>query len=227
MFVVSGAGTDGGFVQSVPAAVAIAYAHDSQGRGTEQGFRLGKFCSLCLDLPECYLGSGLVTRADGVGEYRNIFSPGQKTQRCRLDSAFGCGANQNEFIGSQFAEHPVGPRLFEGVYAAFLKYDLIILSEYIPSQVGASIGSESNVFVADGVADLFLAFRAVNAETAFGAAAVVNTSGGNHADILEPGPGHNPSDIGENPPMISDAGRALSEKKVPLRINIDNDTFSS
>jgi hypothetical protein len=223
----SGAGADGGFVQSVPAAVAIAYAHDSQGRGTEQGFRLGKFCALCLDLPECYLGSGLVTRTDGVGEYRNIFSPGQKTQRCRLDSTFDCSANQNELGSSQFAEHPVGPRLFEGVYTAFFKYDLIVLPEYVAGQVGASIGSESNVFVAEGVADLFLAFRAVNTETAFGAAAVVNTSGGNHADILEPGPGHNPSDIGENPPMISDAGRAISEKKVPLRINIDNDTFSS
>jgi len=188
---------------------------------TQQGLCLDKFCALGLDLSQGYLCSGLVARAYRIGQYGNVFSPGQKAQSSRLDGAFHRPANQNEFIGPQLTEHSVGTRLLEWVYIALLKYDLVVLPKYIARQVRTTIRGKADSPGADGVAYLFRSVGGIKAAGAVFSTVVINAGSGNHADILQACPGHYPSDIGENPAVVPDARCTGGEEEFLLSVNID------
>jgi hypothetical protein len=177
--------------------------------------------SLGLDFPQSDLGGGLVTRAYRIGQYCDVFPPGQQPQSRRLDGAFHRPANQNEFIRPQFAEHSVGAGLFEGVYRAFFKYDLVVFPEYVARQIGTAVGSKADAPFAHSIADLLGSVGAFKAAGAVFSAVVIDAGSRDHANIFQPGPRHNPSNVGQDPPMVSDAGSTCGNEKFPLRINID------
>ena len=95
------------------------------------------------------------------------------------------------------------------------------MSKYIARQVRATVSGETDTPGADGVAYLFGTIGCFKAAGAVLCAVVMNAGSGNHADIFEACPGHYPSDIGENPAVVSYAGKPVSEKEFPLSVNID------
>jgi len=95
------------------------------------------------------------------------------------------------------------------------------MSKYIARQVRATISSKTDAPGADGVAYLSGTVGSFKATCSIFSPVVINAGGGNHADILEACPSHYPSDIGENPTVVSDAGSTDGEEKFPLSVNID------
>jgi len=95
------------------------------------------------------------------------------------------------------------------------------LPEYIAWQVRATISGKADTPAADGVAYLSGSVGGVKAADAVNRAVVINSGSGNHADILEACPGHYPSDIGQDPAVVSDTGSTGGEEEFFLGVNID------
>lgn len=208
-----------GFLEFAEAAFAAAGEHLLEVRVAEELSGFPEECALGLELAQGDFGGDFVGRADGVGQDGDVLSPGEQAQDGGFDSAFGGGADDEEFVGLEFAEEAVGAGFLEGVVAAFIQDDLVIVFEEVAREVGRAVGGEGNMTPADGIGELSLAFG-IGQTVAMPVAGFVNLLGGHHADVFEACPGHDPADVLEHPAVITDATGTLGEEKIPLGIHV-------
>jgi hypothetical protein len=168
-----------------------------------------------------------IVRANCIRQYDDILPPGQKAQCSRFYRVLRGNTDQNEFVGSQFSEHSVGSRLLKRVKTAFFEYDLIVLSQYVRRNIGAITGSETCTAVAKCVPDFLLARCPGDTTIAQRISATSCLDSGNHRDVSKSSPGHQPSNIGEDPSVVSNASPTVREKEAPMSININDNPVRS
>jgi hypothetical protein len=116
-------------------------------------------------------------RTDSIDKNCHAFSSDEEAQCGLLDCFFGCCSNDDELVYLQFAQHPIGPGLIEGIGASLVEDDLVVLFEYIARQIGAAVCGIRDVILPDGVRDLPLSIGSGDTELMFFVVFVIDLLG--------------------------------------------------
>lgn len=122
---------EAGFGKRTAATFAVAGAHKMQMRSSGDFSCLNELRTLCLHFAECQVTFFAVESSDGVGNDRNSFTLLEKSEGGCLDGAFCGSADENEFTCFCIGQESFYSRLFEGVNASFMEYNLPVISENI------------------------------------------------------------------------------------------------
>ena len=222
-------GVNGSLVAGAPAALTVAYPDLPQMRHPGELPGLDQPRPLGLHLAKCQVGVLLVVRPDGIDDDRDVLAPLEQTQGRHFHGSFETGPDQNKLAGPQLAQEPVNPRLIERIDAALVQNDLPVPPQHIPGQVRIAVGGENHPVGQQRIVDLLLTVRAVDAVTNHIITVVAGVHLGRRDDrnVQESGPRHDSADVRQDPPVVSDAGFALGQKKISLRIDIDEDLFAT